>query len=37
MELNKHYEMGVEMKTVCEIAADALIIPPVVIPAKAGT
>jgi len=26
MELNKHYEMGVEIKTVCEIAADALVI-----------
>lgn len=26
MELNKHYKMGVEIKTVCEIAADALVI-----------
>ena len=26
MELNKHYKLGVEIKTVCEIAADALII-----------
>ena len=25
MELNKHYKLGVEIKTVCEIAADALI------------
>ena len=25
-ELNKHYKLGVEVKTVCEIAADALII-----------
>ncbi|NIM17032.1 MAG: (Fe-S)-binding protein [Candidatus Aminicenantes bacterium] len=25
MELNKHYQLGVEIKTVCEIAADALI------------
>jgi Fe-S oxidoreductase len=24
MELNKHYKLGVELKTVCEIAADAL-------------
>ncbi len=34
MELNKHYKMGVEIKTVCEIAADALFIPPAAIPAK---
>ena len=27
MELNKHYKMGVEIKTVCEIAANALVIP----------
>jgi len=26
MELNKHYKLGVEVKTICEIAADALII-----------
>jgi len=26
MELNKHYKLGVEAKTICEIAADALII-----------
>ena len=26
MELNKHYELGVEIKTVCEIAANALVI-----------
>jgi len=26
MELNKHYKLGVEIKTVCEIVADALII-----------
>lgn len=26
MELNKHYKLGVEIKTVCEIAADALVI-----------
>ena len=26
MELNKHYKLGVETKTICEIAADALII-----------
>lgn len=26
MELNKHYKMGVEIKTVCEIVADALVI-----------
>jgi Fe-S oxidoreductase len=26
MELNKHYQLGVEIKTVCEIAADALVI-----------
>mgnify|MGYP005831639069 CR=1 FL=1 len=26
MELNKHYKLGVEVKTVCEIAADALVI-----------
>jgi Fe-S oxidoreductase len=25
MELNKHYKMGIEIKTVCEIAANALI------------
>jgi Fe-S oxidoreductase len=25
MELNKHYQLGVEIKTVCEIAADALV------------
>lgn len=25
-DLNKHYKLGVEAKTVCEIAADALII-----------
>lgn len=27
MELNKHYQLNVKIKTVCEIAADALIIP----------
>lgn len=26
MELNKHYKLGIEVKTICEIAADALII-----------
>jgi Fe-S oxidoreductase len=26
MELNKHYKLGVEVKTICEIVADALII-----------
>ncbi|MFB0564559.1 MAG: (Fe-S)-binding protein [Candidatus Aminicenantaceae bacterium] len=26
MELNKHYKLGVEIKTVCEIVADALVI-----------
>ncbi len=26
MELNKHYKLGVEVKTICDIAADALII-----------
>lgn len=26
MELNKHYNLGVELKTVCEIAADALVL-----------
>jgi len=26
MELNKHYKLGVEVKTICEIAANALII-----------
>lgn len=26
MELNKHYKLGVKIKTVCEIAADALVI-----------
>ena len=26
MELNKHYKLGVEAKTICEIAADALLI-----------
>jgi len=26
MELNKHYKLGVEIKTVCEVAADALVI-----------
>jgi Fe-S oxidoreductase len=26
MELNKHYKLGVEIKTVCELAADALVI-----------
>jgi len=26
LELNKHYELGVEVKTVCEIVADALVI-----------
>ena len=26
MELNKHYKLGVEIKTVCEIAADALVL-----------
>jgi Fe-S oxidoreductase len=26
LELNKHYQLGVEIKTVCEIVADALII-----------
>ncbi len=26
MELNKHYKLGVKVKTICEIAADALII-----------
>jgi Fe-S oxidoreductase len=26
MELNKHYKLGVEIKTVCEIAANALVI-----------
>jgi Fe-S oxidoreductase len=26
MELNKHYQLGVEVKTVCEIAANALVI-----------
>lgn len=26
MELNKHYNLGVEIKTVCEIVADALVI-----------
>lgn len=25
MELNKHYELGVEIKTVCELAADAIV------------
>lgn len=27
MELNKHYELGVELKTVCELVAGALVIP----------
>jgi Fe-S oxidoreductase len=27
MELNKHYKLGVEIKTVCEVAADALVLP----------
>lgn len=26
MELNKHYKLGVEIKTVCEVAADALVL-----------
>jgi Fe-S oxidoreductase len=26
MELNKHYKLGIEMKTICEIVADALLI-----------
>ena len=26
MELNKHYKLGVEIKTVCEVAANALVI-----------
>jgi Fe-S oxidoreductase len=26
MELNKHYKMGIEIKTVCEIVADALVL-----------
>lgn len=26
MELNKHYQLGVKIKTVCEIAADALVL-----------
>ena len=26
MELNKHYKLGVKVKTVCEIAAQALIL-----------
>ncbi len=26
MELNKHFKLAVEIKTVCEIAADALVI-----------
>jgi Fe-S oxidoreductase len=28
MELKKHYKLGIEIKTVCEIAADALVIEP---------
>ncbi len=28
MELNKHYKLGVEIKSVCEIVADALVIEP---------
>ncbi|MCU0289787.1 MAG: (Fe-S)-binding protein, partial [Acidobacteria bacterium] len=27
MELNKHYQLNVKIKTVCEIAADALVLP----------
>jgi Fe-S oxidoreductase len=27
MELNKHYKLGVEIKTVCELTADALVLP----------
>ena len=26
LELNKHYKLGVKIKTVCEIVADALVI-----------
>ena len=26
MELNKHYKLGIQVKTVCEIAADALVL-----------
>ncbi len=26
LELNKHYKLGVEIKTVCEVVADALVI-----------
>jgi Fe-S oxidoreductase len=27
MELNKHYQLGIEIKTVCEMVAEALILP----------
>ena len=27
MELNKHYSLGIETKTVCEVVADALVLP----------
>ena len=34
MELNKHYELHIEIKTVSEIVADALVIPPKTPPAS---